>query len=309
MDLDINSLHVFARAADLGNFSAVAIDVGQSQSAVSKRISSLEAHFGGRLFVRTGRGVVLSDLGHELLPLVKDLLNRANQISDYGKARSRVPSGDVRVGLSTSFYFLAADLYRDVARQYPEVSLYISEGFGLSLEQSLSQASLDIATITLFSLDERGKDEVVGEYDTYLAAPIPLAAARNGEINFSDLQDLPLALPQTTDYFRQHLEKQARQFNVRLNVVVEVDSTRMLNDLVSRASIYTLQAPYALESMAKSEKVSLYRVVNPNIRRFVTLRYATSRPSTIATKLVAQMLRQKLQACFVRQPLPHPYMT
>ena len=54
MDL-IRGLRVFARVAELGSSSAVARELRENHSVVTKQIGNLEAHLGARLFQRTTR--------------------------------------------------------------------------------------------------------------------------------------------------------------------------------------------------------------------------------------------------------------
>lgn len=65
-------LHSFAAAARHGNFSRAAIEVGLTQSAVSRQIANLEEWLGRVLFDRTGRRVRLNEAGRayadEILP-------------------------------------------------------------------------------------------------------------------------------------------------------------------------------------------------------------------------------------------------
>ena len=62
---------LFIDAAELGSLSKVAIVNGTNQSVVSKKISELESLCQGKLFNRTGRGVVLTELGKILLPKIR----------------------------------------------------------------------------------------------------------------------------------------------------------------------------------------------------------------------------------------------
>ncbi len=60
---------LFIDAAELGSLSKVAVVYGTSQPHISRRISELEQECGGRLFQRTGRGVVLTELGQRIAPM------------------------------------------------------------------------------------------------------------------------------------------------------------------------------------------------------------------------------------------------
>src|SRR5690349_10313297 len=98
--VDLGSLQVFVRVAELGSISKAAFSLGTSQPTVSRIVSELEQELGGDLFYRTGRGVSLSELGEMILHRARGLINSAQQMTadaqDFGKA----PAGNVCVGPS-----------------------------------------------------------------------------------------------------------------------------------------------------------------------------------------------------------------
>jgi len=64
--LDTRQLEVFATVARTGSFSAAARELHCTQPAVSQQMRALERHVGGPLFVRTGRGLTLTEAGRIL---------------------------------------------------------------------------------------------------------------------------------------------------------------------------------------------------------------------------------------------------
>ena len=62
---------LFIDAAEFGSLSKVAAAYGTSQPHISRQISELEQECGGRLFHRTGRGVVLTEFGLRIAPKVR----------------------------------------------------------------------------------------------------------------------------------------------------------------------------------------------------------------------------------------------
>lgn len=66
------SLRQFEAAARHASFSKAAIELGQTASAVSHAIDSLEKHLGTILFKREGRGVTLTAAGQTFVDYVRD---------------------------------------------------------------------------------------------------------------------------------------------------------------------------------------------------------------------------------------------
>ncbi len=77
--MDYAAWKLFVDASELGSLSKVASTYGTSQPLISRRISELERQCGGRLFERTGRGVVLTDLGHRIATKVRSWMESTDQ--------------------------------------------------------------------------------------------------------------------------------------------------------------------------------------------------------------------------------------
>src|SRR3954462_8936215 len=66
--------HHFVKVAELGAVSRAAVAADVPQSVVSRYIAQIEADMGSPLFRRTGRGVVLTELGQQMYPRIKHLI-------------------------------------------------------------------------------------------------------------------------------------------------------------------------------------------------------------------------------------------
>ncbi|MER8030109.1 LysR family transcriptional regulator [Streptomyces bauhiniae] len=93
MDL-LAHLAAFTATADEVSFSRAADRLGIAQPLLSRRIKSLEAHFGGQLFDRSRRQVTVTEFGTSLLPYARDVLERADRLDQAARsaraARTRV---------------------------------------------------------------------------------------------------------------------------------------------------------------------------------------------------------------------------
>ena len=115
-------LETFIRVADAGSFSKAADELYITPTAIIKQINLLETDMGIQLFVRTHRGVKLTEPG-------KSLYNDAKYLIQYSKdsitrARSVMRDTDnvIRIGSSpmTPGQFLV-DLWPKVYEQCPEI--------------------------------------------------------------------------------------------------------------------------------------------------------------------------------------------
>jgi DNA-binding transcriptional LysR family regulator len=79
---DLNELRAFCVAADLGTLGRAAVRLHVSQPSLSKRLASLEAKVGARLFERSSRGVSLTPAGRRLYRDARPLLDVADQVAE-----------------------------------------------------------------------------------------------------------------------------------------------------------------------------------------------------------------------------------
>src|SRR4030095_8796940 len=87
------ALKLFLEVADLGSFSKAALARRTVQSHISRQISELERECGARLFQRTGRGVVLTELGQRIAPRVRAWLADTDQLVADIKLSPPAPLG------------------------------------------------------------------------------------------------------------------------------------------------------------------------------------------------------------------------
>ncbi|WP_328540507.1 LysR family transcriptional regulator [Streptomyces sp. NBC_00344] len=85
MDL-LAHLEAYVATAAEASFSRAAERLGIAQPLLSRRIKTLEEHFGGRLFDRSRRQVTTTQLGVVLLPYAHDVLERAQQLRHVARS-------------------------------------------------------------------------------------------------------------------------------------------------------------------------------------------------------------------------------
>jgi DNA-binding transcriptional LysR family regulator len=93
----LKEMAVFVQVVDDGSFSAAARGLGLSTSAVSRDVSRLEAHMGGRLLQRTTRSLALTELGRQVHAGSVRMLAAAREVQALAGSYSARPNGVIRV--------------------------------------------------------------------------------------------------------------------------------------------------------------------------------------------------------------------
>ena len=217
MTAKLELYRVFKTVAEAGNISAAAQSLYISQSAISQSIKQLENQLGVRLFLRTPRGVNLTEEGRMLYQYV----NRAITTIENGEERlaqmQHLLRGRLAIGASDTLTrrFLLPHLRRFHAA-YPAVQLEIRNGTSQGVLDLLHAGKVDVA----FASQAPDPSVFVSRrcFETHLV----FAAAPDYPCDFSrtyppaELAALPLILLDHKASSRRYLE----QFFLRQGVAL-----------------------------------------------------------------------------------------
>jgi LysR family transcriptional regulator, nitrogen assimilation regulatory protein len=291
--MDYAAWKLFIDAAELGSLSKVALAYGTSQPHISRQIGVLEQDCGGRLFDRTGRGVVLTELGQRIAPKVRAWLASSDQLVNEVRTSAGTPIGKVRIGsLPSTAHPLLSTLHKRLKKEYPLIALAVREGQGAQIETWLEDGSVDLAILFRTEPSPKNGDTYLVQTATYLvsAAGDPLTARPT--VRFSALNKLPLVHFCRPSSWRNHLEQIAAEHDVGLNVVLEADSLTLQTQVVSEGGIYALLGPYAVAAMAKDRRLQSSKLVNPVVTRHIALAMSRHVNLTLACRTVMQITRE-----------------
>jgi DNA-binding transcriptional LysR family regulator len=283
---------LFIDAAELGSLSKVALAYGTSQPHISRQIGELEQECGGRLFQRTGRGVVLTELGQRIAPKVRAWMASTDELANDVRTSAGTPIGKVRVGsLPSTAHPLVSTLYQRLKERYPLIQLAVREGQGAQLETWLEDGSVDLAILYRTGKSPKNGDIYLVETSTYLvgAAGDPLTSRPT--VRFSALHNLPLVLFCRPSSWRNHLEQISAERKVSLNVALEADSLSLQTHIASQGGIYALLGPYAIAAASKDHRLQSSKLVDPVVPRHIALAMSRHGKLTLACRTVMQVAR------------------
>jgi LysR family transcriptional regulator, nitrogen assimilation regulatory protein len=290
--MDYHAWKLFMDAAELGSLSKVAQAYGTSQPHISRRLSELEQECGGQLFQRTGRGVLLTELGERIAPKVRAWMSSTEQLANDVRTSAGTPIGKVMIGsLPSTAHPLVSTLYKRLKEQYPLIQLAVREGQGSQLETWLEDGSVDLAILFRTNPQPRGGDLYLVETSTYLVSSADDPLTARPTVPFSALNNLPLVLFCRPSSWRNCLEEIGAERCVALNVVLEADSLSLQTQIVSEGGVYALLGPYAVDASSKQRCLRSSKLVAPVITRHIALAMSRQGNMTLACRTVMQVAR------------------
>lgn len=291
--LQLEDLRCFVGAVEHKSLTAAAAAEGVAQSAFSRQLARLEASVGGRLLHRTGRGVEVTELGARVLPRAQALLAQAQSLADEAAGRWSRPSGTVNVGLLPSLtHPLAGRLFARVHQEFPEVQLRLHEAYSGEIETLLADGRIDLGTFNRYRpLRREAQDAVLTSAMCLVAAPATVSG-RRGPVHFAFLAEQLLVLPHRPNSLRSVIEEIARKRGLNLQVVLEVDSSTGMKDVVTSCGLCTALPAHAVaEELRRGELVAL-PITHPGIRQTTFLDTTRRRPASAAVREVERVLKQ-----------------
>ena len=151
--LDFTTLQLLVAVVETGSIAAAAAREALAASAVSRRLSELEALAGVALLARHARGVALTPAGQSLLGHAREVLYGLQKMQTALDEYASGARGQVRVHACASavMQFLPEDLGR-FARQHADVRIELQEHFSGDVLRAVQEGAADIGVCNASAL-------------------------------------------------------------------------------------------------------------------------------------------------------------
>lgn len=295
--MELKQLSYFLGVAECGSFSKAAIRLSVAQPILSRQVRLLESELGVELLYRNGRGVVLSEAGKLLEKYAQSVINTVNQAQTEINTLRETPQGRVAIAMPPSIgWVLSGPLVLRCREAYPDILLHLVEGFSGHVAEWLSTGQIDIGIvyqaprITTLTTEPLLADELI------LLGPVSDPAGIGGDtVETSRLADIPMILPGRPHGLRVLVDSELDKLGVEARVEFEVDAMPSTLSLVEQGIGYTILSEGAASDLLQADRIRRWTLTDPSIRRELLLATSTQRPMSVATRLVARMLRDKVR--------------
>lgn len=165
MENHLNLYHIFYTVARCHNISGAAKELYISQPAISKAIAKLEQNLDTTLFLRSSRGVTLTDEGELLYRQVENAFHAIEQGEEQIKKINELGIGKLSIGVSTILCkHILLPYLRGFIQENPHIQISIHCQPTFQVIDSLEQGVVDIGLI--------GETSRVGKLEYFPACEI-----------------------------------------------------------------------------------------------------------------------------------------
>ncbi len=236
-NLDMTALRSFVAVAEAGGVTKASGFLNLTQSAVSMQLKRLEESLDLKLLERSGRGVVLTGAGEQLLGYARRMLALNDEV--FGRLTNQAFEGEVTLGVPHDIVYPAIpQVLQRFAAEYPRMNVRLVSSYTKGLRKMFERGECDMILTTEDTLEAGG--------ETLLTLPLIWIGAPNG----TAWKSRPLRLAyEHACIFRAGVQKNLDEAGIPWEMAVESDSTRTIEasvsaDLAIHTVLEGMEPPY-----------------------------------------------------------------
>lgn len=288
MNVDLELYRVFYTVAKHKHMTKASEELHTSQPAISQSIKKLEAQLGGTLFLRSNKGMELTEEGKMFYEYIKGALELINNAENEFTSFKDLSKGEIKIGCSTTLTKLVLmNALKDFHLDYPNININITNDLTSNLINDLKLGKLDFVIFNESNIKETNLNlEKIKELKQgFIYNPEFFDDNVN---SFENLNNIPLILQKEESNSRKLLDYIALQNNVKLIPKMEVVSQELITEFTNIG----LGIGFAIIALAKRNYKNLKELnINkkiPNINIYLATNKSIS--LTFASKMFIKYL-------------------
>lgn len=291
MSISLRHIRYFLAAAEVGQISRAAMDLGVSQSAVTAAIKQLEEQVDAKLFNRHAHGVSLTLEGSRFMRHARNIVASVNEALRLDSARNVTGTVRVAVTYTVAGYFLPQHLSR-FHRSFPGIRIELHEAARPSIEDDLVAGRCDAAVLLTSNIvnHEGLQHETLIQSRRRLWLPTGHPFLAREEVHLADIAPVPY-VSLTVDEAAQTAGRYWQAAGYRPSVIFETSSVEAVRSMVANGMGVTILSdmvyrPWSLEG----QRIETRAVAEPVPSMDVGLAWARNAEVSRATRAFRDFL-------------------
>lgn len=288
MNVDLELYRIFYVVAKSKNMTRASEELFISQPAISQSIKKLESELGGTLFLRSNKGMELTEEGKMFYSYIKDALELINNAEAEFTSFKDLDKGEIKIGISTTLTKLVLmDKIQEFHKNYPNIDIKITNELTSNLIEDLKRGKLDFVIYNESDIKESGiESKVIKKLkEGFIYNP----EHYKDDINsINNINNYPLILQKKESNSRKRLDNYCLSNGIILKPKMEVVSQELVLEFTNAG----LGIGYTLIDLAQRNYPNLKELnINKDIPR-VDIILATNKGInlTFATKKFLEYL-------------------
>jgi LysR family hydrogen peroxide-inducible transcriptional activator len=290
--MTLTEMKYLVALAEERHFGRAAARSFVSQPSLSAAIRNLEEELGVRLFERGPQGVLVTEIGAEVVAQARRALEEAARVKTVARQRADPLKGVFRLGvIHTIAPYLLPDLVAELRHRAPAMPLDIEENTTANLDRMLRAGEIDAAILALPY--EAPGIEVQPLYDEEFRVVVPARhrLARKKAIESSALDTDELLLLPVGHCLRDHVIDTCREFSRPPPPGRQGNSLETLRSMVASGLGISVLPATALTRRYATPLVKAIDFTAPHPKRRVVIAWRTGFARAAAVRRIAETVR------------------
>ena len=228
MNIDLELYRIFYIVAKNKHMTRASEELHISQPAISQSIKKLESQLGGVLFIRSNKGMELTNEGKMFYDYVKGAIELINNAENEFTTFKDLSKGEIKIGASTTLTkIVLLDAIKKFHIDYPNININITNDLTSNLIIDLQKGKLDFIIYNEGDIEEKN-------IKTNILCEINQGFIYNEEYfkdnikSFNDLNKYPLIFQKKESNSRKFIDNFLIKKNVLLTPKTEVVSQDLI---------------------------------------------------------------------------------
>ena len=288
--ITLRQLQYFVAVAEEEHFTHAAERLVIAQPALSRQVSDLEEVLGVDLFVRSARGVRLTEAGHELLIHARALFNTLERAVHAVRFAGKAEFGRLRLGYYGPSFFNNSVTRTALERfraELPDIDVFSQELFSEQLIRALRDGRIDVGISrgAVRASDIESRVIATERAVVLVAQSDPLAGQASvtlAELNGRAMITFP---PETSLGLNERIAEIAREAGVVLSFAQAVTQLQTMAHLVAQEEGIAILP--ASSTTFEFQGIVALEITDPNATIDLTAVYRRGETSTVALRFLA----------------------
>ncbi|AMK10103.1 MAG: LysR family transcriptional regulator [Pseudodesulfovibrio sp.] len=230
--MELYQLKTFVVVAEEGHLTRASVRLHTSQPSVSAHIKALEEELETMLFIRTPKGMRLTEAGERLKTKAENVLRAAHELRLEARNMGDELVGDLSLGLNTDAEYLRiVPLLTALAADHPKITLQIQQRASTSVQGAIRAGELDCGFI--FGEPRHSELNAIHLEDTRFFVAVPDIWKDKMEQGLVALADLPWIMDPSDNPLQKLIEPFFKSHGIKPSNQLEVDGDEVIRVLVA----------------------------------------------------------------------------
>lgn len=233
MNVNLELYKTFYVVAKYKHMTKASEELHVSQPAISQAIKKLEEELGGVLFVRSNKGMELTQEGEMFYSYVSGALKLLNDAENEFGSFKKLTKGEIKIGCSASLTKLVLlQALKEFHQDYPGIKINVVNELTSNLISDLKLGKLDFVIFNESNIKEDGL-ELRKLKELKMGFVYNPKYFEDKIVNIEDLNNYPLILQKEASNTRKFLDNLLLAKGIRLVPKMEVVSQDLIMEFVN----------------------------------------------------------------------------